>query len=84
MGPAPQIIWREAGQSARQKWACRAIAPNKSVERFGMGEIEAAAPGHQKFAGGRGHAVINRHRKAFFGKAFRCKEPGRPCAHNGD
>ena len=42
----------------------RAVSREKCRQRLAMREIEPAAPGHQEFAAGRRHAVIDRHLRA--------------------
>src|SRR5450432_1415986 len=49
-----------------------------------MREVEAAAPGHQQFAAGRRHCVINGDRGATLRQHFGRHQPGRSGADDGD
>ena len=87
---------RPALRAGRRGWRAReGLAPRHSapgiVERFGMREVQAAAPGQQELAGGRCHVVMNGDVVASLRQDFRRHQPRRArtdyldlchCAHS--
>ncbi len=59
VGPGTQGGRREGFEMGAQPRGGLEVAGKKRCEVFGMGDIEAAAPGHQKFAPRRRHALVH-------------------------
>jgi hypothetical protein len=60
-----------------------AIAGDKSLGIFGMGEVETAAPSQQELAAHRGHGVVHPNRDAAAGQHLGGHEAGRTAPYDG-
>src|SRR6266404_2198018 len=61
-----------------------AVPGEKLRQRLAMREIESAASGHQEFAAGRRHRIIDGDARAALRKDFRRHQPGRTGTDDGD
>lgn len=77
-------LGRKSFKRRPQPRRSRPIAAKKRLKRFGMGEIEPAAPGEQEFARRRTHGIIERHLRAPLSQNLGRHQPGGACADNGD
>ena len=80
--PGAQGVGVEARQRGGEPGRCGAVAGDEAVERFGMGDVEAAAPGEQELAADRGHAVEHRHRPPRRRESLGRHQPGRAAAND--
>ncbi len=58
IGPVAQGLGRKGIERGAQGLAGLAVAPDKAFERFGVGQVQSAAAGHQELARHRRHAVV--------------------------
>ena len=84
MAPFDQRFGRESANSGFEGVARFPIMVEKSLQWFAMSEIEAAAPGHQKFARRRCHVIDHPHLGAAFRQHFGGHQAGRPGTDNFD
>ncbi len=84
IGPVAQRLGREGFQRRAQPGRGLAVARHEAFERFGMGEVEPAAPGHQELARHRGHAVIDIDAVAGGAETVGRHQPRRAGADNGN
>ena len=61
-----------------------AIARQKRLKRFGVGQVQSAAPGHQQLAADRRHAVVDGDRAAGAGQYLGGHQTRRPAPDDGD
>ena len=61
----------------------RAIARQEEIERLAVGEVQPAAPGHQKFARGARHMVEDLDARARASERVGRDEAGRSSADDG-
>ena len=66
----------EAGDRGGERIPRRTIPFAEAVERFGMREVQAAAPGQQELAAWRAHLVVERDRDAGGGQVLCRNQPG--------
>ena len=61
-----------------------AVACNETVERFTVGEVQTAAPGHQEFAADAGHAIVEGYALPGLGQNFSRQQPAGTGADDGN
>ena len=83
LAPGADGLGREGADRRLQPGACGAVAGEEGLKGFGMGEVEAAAPGHQQLAGGAGHAVQHGDRDARLRENLRRRQPRGAGADDG-
>jgi hypothetical protein len=84
MAPLDQRFGWESANSGFEDGARFAVMVEKLLQRFGMSEIEAAAPGQQELPRRRCHVVDHAHLGAAFRQHFGGHQAGRPGADNFD
>ena len=68
-------------QQLREAGRFGPVATGESAQRLGIAQVEAAVPGHQKFAAHGGLRLKQLHPMAGFGQALGRQQPGWPAAN---
>ena len=84
VAPFAQPIRRKVGDHGFQPRRRFAIACKERGQRLAVGQIEPAAPGHQEFAAGRRHRVVDGDANAALRQHFRRHQPGWAGADDDD
>ena len=75
--PFAQCLGRKGGKPWRDPLRVLAIAGQEARHRLGMGDVEAAPPGHQQLAPEARHALEHGHRQAALRHHLGGHQPGR-------
>ncbi len=76
VAPRDQRLRRKAGNDRRQPATGRAVVRQQHRQRFSVGKVQAASPGHQQLPANRWHLVVHRHRDPCPGQGFGCDKSG--------
>ena len=82
--PSPQRFRTEGVEQRRDLPLARTVAGEEAFRRFGMGDVQPAAPGQQELAPHRGHGVEDLHPHPAAGQGLGGHQAGRAAADDGD
>ncbi len=82
--PGPQRFRTEGVEQRRDLPLAGPVAGEEAFRRFGMGDVQPAAPGQQELAPHRGHGVEDLHRHTAAGQGLGRHQAGRAAADDGD
>ncbi len=81
--PLDQRLRRKGPDDRLQPKPGGAVARQEDIQGFGMGEVQPAAAGHQQFAAGRGHVVVDCDTQAGAGQGLSRDKAGGASADDG-